>query len=101
MIARSEADDWAAIARELESGLAGTEPGAGARRLGFLYVTDNLADDLSALLTYLRQATGIDDWTGSVGMGICWGDGDGGGEAFGRPAAAALVAAIPDAAFAM
>ena len=101
MIARSEADDWAAIARELESGLAGTEPGAGARRLGFLYVTDNLADDLSALLTYLRQATGIDDWTGSVGMGICWGDGDGGGEAFGRPAAAALVADLPDAAFAM
>ena len=39
--------------------------------LGFLYVTDVLADDLDEILRSLRAATGITQWVGSVGMGIC------------------------------
>ncbi len=100
--ARSEADGWAAVAKELELGLAASLPVAGCERLGWLYVTDELADDYASLLTYLRQTTGIDHWAGSVGMGICWRDGNGGGgEAFGRVAAAVMVASHPAASVAL
>ena len=99
VLATSEADGWATAAKQLETGLAGATAADGEARLGWLYVTDNLADDLGSLLTYLRQTTGIEDWTGSVGMGICWWGADGGGEAFGRPAAVALVARLPSDSF--
>jgi len=102
MFAKSEADGWAAVAKELETGLAATAPTAGHERLGWLYVTDNLADDFTSLLTYLRQTTGIDNWVGSVGMGICWQNGSGNaGEAFGRPAAVAMIGSYPEASFAL
>ena len=39
--------------------------------LGFLYVTDVLADHLAEILAQFRQATGIEHWVGSVGVGIC------------------------------
>lgn len=39
--------------------------------LGFLYVTDMLADHMDDILTLFRQATGIQHWVGSVGIGIC------------------------------
>lgn len=100
VFAKSEADGWAAVAKELETGLADAAPADGTARLGCLYVTDNLADDLSSLLTYLRQTTGIEAWTGTVGMGICWLDGTGGsGEAFGRSAAVALIGTLPAGSF--
>jgi len=94
---KSEAQDWAAIAKELEIGLPTSPPPAGSERLALLYVTDSLADDFSSLLAYLRQTTGITHWAGSVGMGICWT----GGEAFGRSAAALLVAELPADSFAV
>ncbi|MEK9722636.1 MAG: hypothetical protein VW405_04015, partial [Rhodospirillaceae bacterium] len=100
LFAKSEADGWAAIAKELETGLAASEPAAGHERLGWLYVTDVLAEDYGSLVTYLRQTTGIENWAGSVGMGICWLDGVGGGsEAFGRAAAVAMVGIYPTGGF--
>jgi len=45
----------------------GREPGT----LGFLYVTDALADHASDILAQLREETGVAHWVGSVGIGIC------------------------------
>lgn len=47
--------------------------GARARHatLGFVYVTDALADDFGELVDFLRRRTGIAHWVGSVGLGIC------------------------------
>lgn len=87
----SVAETWAAVAKELESKLAGLEPRAGRQGLGFLYVTDALAEDYGSIVSYLRQKTGVQHWVGSVGMGVCVAGGGGGREWFQRPAAAVMV----------
>ena len=94
----SDAGDWAGIAKNLAKGLTGDDAGPGAGPgggeesfLGFLYVTDAIAEDLGSILTYLRQTTGIEDWVGTVGMGIC----ASGIEYFDRPAAVAMAAPLP------
>jgi len=97
--ARSEADGWSAIAKALAMDLALPPLPDGVTRLGFLYATDNVADDFATLVTFLRQTTGIEHWVGSIGMGICWGHQGAGGEAFGRPAAAVLIADMPTDSF--
>ncbi|MDA1090525.1 MAG: FIST C-terminal domain-containing protein [Proteobacteria bacterium] len=96
--AHSDAGDWSRIAKTLAEDLAKAQGGGsegfvapdGEDLLGFLYVTDNLADDIGSVLTYLRQTTGVDEWTGAVGLGIC----ANGVDYFDRPAAAAMVATL-------
>ena len=96
--AHSDAEGWAGIARALVDDLLGGEDlthDEGEALLGFLYVTDVVSEDMGSILTYLRQATGIDDWVGTVGIGIC----ATGVEFFDRPAAAAMVARLPENGF--
>jgi len=45
--------------------------GRGPASLGFLYVTDLLADHLGDILALFRNRTGIPHWVGTVGMGVC------------------------------
>lgn len=45
--------------------------GQGPASLGFLYVTDVLADHASDILAHLKGRTGIPHWVGTVGIGIC------------------------------
>ena len=77
--------DAAALARQCAGELGRHDGG-----LGFLYVSDQLAGDLRATLTTLRQETGVQDWVGSVGVGVC----ATGHEYFREPALTALVAEI-------
>ncbi len=58
--------DWQAAARLCLARLGG--PPA---NLGFLYVTDLLADNLGDILDFFRQRTGVPHWVGAVGIGIC------------------------------
>jgi len=53
--------DWRSCVAALAS------PGHG---LGFVYFTDALLDDSSAIVAALRSETGVRDWIGSVGTGI-------------------------------
>lgn len=39
--------------------------------LGFVYVTDSFAEALPFIHDRLCQATGVEHWTGTVGIGIC------------------------------
>ncbi|HEX9703191.1 MAG TPA: FIST N-terminal domain-containing protein [Rhodospirillales bacterium] len=109
--AHSDAGPWSAIAKALAAGLASPRDNAengdakrddkrddkaddkaeDSQRLGFLYVTDVIAEDVGSILAYLRQATGVEEWVGSVGIGIC----ASGAEYFDRPAAAAMIASLP------
>lgn len=63
-----QAEDWAAA-------VDGCVSQAGARaseaNFGFVYATDALADDMPRIIGRLRRATGIGDWVGTVGIGIC------------------------------
>lgn len=63
--------------------------------LGFVYATDSLAPEFSAILGTLKASTGIETWIGTVGMGICAGD----REYYDVPALALMVAGFPPGAF--
>jgi len=52
----------------MESCLEQMGPGGGT--LGFLYATDYFANDLAAMLAAFKQATGVEHWVGTVGMGV-------------------------------
>ncbi|MAT64551.1 MAG: histidine kinase [Gammaproteobacteria bacterium] len=58
--------------------------------LGFLYVTDEHAAILPSILEHFREQTGIRDWVGTVGMGIC----ATGVEYYETPAMAVMVGAL-------
>ena len=84
--------DWKSI---VEQCLADLGPGAPAANLGLLYLTEPLAPYLQNLLDYLREKTGISDWVGTVGSGICYS----GTEVYDEPAAAIMLATLPDDSF--
>jgi small ligand-binding sensory domain FIST len=81
--------DWRSVASACLNALGAVPPAAS---LGFLYVTDPLAPHLDLLLEALRDATGVRDWVGSVGSGICCT----GREIYDEPAAAVMLAALPE-----
>jgi small ligand-binding sensory domain FIST len=58
--------DWQEAAR-----LCLAQLGGPPASLGFLYVTDLLADHLTDILEFFRQRTGVPHWVGTVGIGIC------------------------------
>ena len=39
--------------------------------LGFVYATDEWGDELGAIADYLRARTGVSQWVGTIGAGIC------------------------------
>lgn len=63
--------------------------------LGFLYITDALADHATSIVTLLRGVTGIRDWVGTVGIGVC----ANGLEIFDQPAVSVMVARLPEETF--
>lgn len=60
------ANDWRDAVQSCLAQL-GPEPA----NLGFLYVSDLLADHMGGILDEFRRATGIQHWAGSAGIGIC------------------------------
>jgi small ligand-binding sensory domain FIST len=44
---------------------------AAGASLGFVYLTDLLADDAPEIVSFFREQTGIAHWIGTVGVGIC------------------------------
>jgi len=82
--------DWHEAARSCLSQLTG--PPAS---LGFLYVTDALADHVNDILGFFRERTGVPHWTGTVGIGIC----ASGREYLDQPAIAVMMAELPSDSF--
>ena len=70
-----------AIAETLAAQLHGN-----GHTVGFIYATSSLSPDFGRLLTALRRRTGIDNWVGTVGHGVC----ASGIEHWGQPAAVVL-----------
>ena len=86
------AEDWAHAAQACVDGLGALPRGA---NLGFVYVTDVLSEDIQLIHAYLQSHTGIELWTGSIGMGVLANE----GEFHDMPAIAVLVGAFPENAF--
>ena len=84
-----EGHDWQTALGPVRAALA--EGGAGANT-GIVYVSDSIADRLPEIVHILEADTGISDWAGTVGMGVC----GTGRAAFGRPAIAAAAFGFPE-----
>jgi len=63
--------------------------------LGFLYFSDHYAGHAAALLDYLKQETGVEDWVGTVGMGVI----ATGTEYLDEPAMSVMLGTFPDASY--
>lgn len=64
--------------------------GRPGRGLGFVYFTDALVDSADEILRELQERTGVQDWVGSVGLGVL----ATGAEYLDEPAIAAMVADV-------
>jgi small ligand-binding sensory domain FIST len=85
-------EDWGSAVKACMDSLEAPPEGA---NLGLLYATDALAGDLSSVLTFLRERSGIEHWVGNIGFGVA----ASGVEYHDRPALSVLTAALPEAAF--
>jgi len=90
--ALASAASWQAAMGAVLQALGKPHP---AHNLGFVYVTDFHAADLSDIIIFLRQTTGIAHWVGTVGIGVV----GSGAEFYDRPALSVLLAALPQDGF--
>ena len=92
-IAHAAASDWRQAVEDCAVALGETpEAEAGQTDLGFLYVTDAYAADMGEILDVLRGATEIEQWVGTVGIGVC----ATGTEYFDEPAMVVLAGRWPE-----
>lgn len=85
-------EDWRAICRDCLGRLGALRSAA---NLGFLYTTAPLAPEVENILSFLKDATGVSHWIGSVGIGIgCTGQ-----EYYDVPALAVMIAEFPENSF--
>ena len=86
-IAHAGGGEWDALVDECLDQLGADQDAT----LGFLYVTDVLADGVDDILARLRGSTGAQDWVGTVGFGVCVG----GKEYFDIAAMVVLTCSVP------
>jgi len=91
--AHATGEDWAHAARDCCDAL-GPVPTleSGMVWQGFFYVTSHLTNDMGSVLTYMRQKTGIDHWSATIGAGVL----ADGWECHDAPAIVALIASFPE-----
>lgn len=68
LLGHAEAPEWERAAEQCLQQIGYIPQGT---HVGFLYVTDNLAGILKFIVEHFREETGIRDWVGTVGVGIC------------------------------
>jgi small ligand-binding sensory domain FIST len=90
--AQGRGTDWHRACRACIRGLADLPAGA---NLGFVYASDPLAEALDLIVARLAEATGVRDWVGTGGAGVC-GTGE---EYMGSGAIVALVGSLPAGSF--
>ncbi len=84
--------EWGPTVKACASELTDLPEGA---NFGFLYLTDAFTKDMPSVLTFLRETTGIQNWVGTVGLGVL----GNGIEYHDRGALSVLVAALPPESF--
>ncbi|MBT5415958.1 MAG: histidine kinase [Rhodospirillaceae bacterium] len=90
-MAQAAGSDW----RETLARCLAELPEGGGETLGFVYVGDAFAGDLAAIAETLREETGVPDWLGTVGLGIC----ATGQEYFDAPAIAVMLCDLPSGSY--
>ncbi len=88
----ARADRWEDA---VEAALRQAGPIPAGANLGFAYVSDRLAPAAAEILEHLKEATGVREWVGTVGVGVL----ATGTEYFDEPALVLMVAALPEGEF--
>jgi small ligand-binding sensory domain FIST len=88
----ARAADWQEAVDEALRQIGPAQTGA---NLGFLYVSDRLGGDAAEILARVREATGVADWVGTVGVGVL----ATGAEYMDEPAVAVMIGAMPQGEF--
>lgn len=79
--------DWREAAKTVLEKLDSVKTSETVFNVGFLYISDLLADDAESILNLFKSVLNVEHWVGSIGVGVC-----GCGEAFiDKPAIAAMV----------
>ena len=81
------ASDWQEAVRSVAAQLGDLDEDD----IGFVYVTDHVADHLHDAISFLAAATGLDQWCGTVGIGVLSNP----IESFDKPAIVALACRLP------
>ncbi len=89
LVGHSSGGDWRAASREATRQLGRVPDEA---NLGFVYVTQEAGENLGDIVRNLRFETGVQDWVGATGIGIC----ATGAEYFHEPAVAVMVGEFAD-----
>ena len=90
--AQGRGSDWHRACEVCVQGLADLPANA---NLGFVYASDPLAEALDLIVARLAEATGVRDWVGTGGAGVC----GTGREYMGSGAIVTLVGSLPAASF--
>ena len=84
--------DWETLVASVLRQIGDVPAGA---NIGFVYVTDTLDGDLPLIAEKLREATGVENWVGTIGFGVMVA----GREYFETPALVAMLGVLPEDAF--
>lgn len=62
--------DWRDTSKKVLEELDSIQTENSGFNLGFLYISDALTQDAGSILTLFKSVTGIENWTGCVGIGV-------------------------------
>ena len=87
--------DWREVAKSVLEQLTAARTDGDGFNIGFIYVSDVLAEDAESIVNLFRSVLGIEDWVGCVGLGVC-----GCGQGYvDEPALSAMIGRIPEGSF--
>ncbi len=84
-------ENWRDISKNVLEQLEALKTDGFKPNIGFLYLTDALADDAVSILTLFKSVTGVDHWSGCVALGVC----GGGVEYVDVPAISVMIGFVP------
>jgi len=68
--ASASGEDWRDTSKSVLEKLESVRTENDTYNFGFIYITDNLADDATSIYNLFRSVLKINNWVGSIGMGI-------------------------------
>ncbi|PCJ97080.1 MAG: histidine kinase [Zetaproteobacteria bacterium] len=87
--------DWRDTSKKVLEQLESVRQHPNSFNLGFLYISDHLAEDATSIFNLFKSVLKIDNWVGSVGMGVI-----GCGKSYvDMPAISAMVGKFPEDSF--
>lgn len=69
--AAATGENWRDISKKVLEQLESVRTDGFKADIGFLYITDALAQDAASILTLFKSVTGVEHWSGCAALGVC------------------------------